>query len=499
MQSQWSHLVLIRGHVLHFVDDPARVGRFRALMAYQDGGLCIMDGHIFACRRWTDLLDELPHQIDLSADIWNQLKHLNDSRQSSTRLQKKWTIAPAAETGRTVQHIDYFDYGTCLVMPGLIDGHVHYAQTRVTGSYGCALLDWLNRYTFPEETRFADPEYAAASARHFIQQMVRHGTTTAAIFATVHPQSVDAILSAAQELQLRILSGKVMMDRHAPADLCDVAEQSAAESAALMERWHGVGRLRYCVTPRFAPTSTPLQLQLAGELYASRPDVHVQSHLAENHDEIDWVRQLYPAYEHYLGVYAAHGLIGPRSIFGHCLHLSEAEIHLMRDTGTAAAFCPSSNLFLGSGLFDFQRLHAAGIPIALATDVGGGTSLSLWRTLGDAYKVMQLQQQSLDAWQGIYQATLGAAKALYLDKFIGNFEPGKEADLVVIDPTGTTDLAWRLEGCDDLAEQLFAVMSMGDERCVVATHILGRCVYASDDRAIHANQARVQSTPECIA
>lgn len=432
-----SHLIL--GQVLHFLSDPGEHDAPDSYQHFPDGALWVLDGQIAAV---------------------------------GPRAQVEAAIPPA-----TRAHTRHHDYGQQLILPGLVDTHCHYPQSGIIASFGRQLLDWLNDYTFPAETAFADPAVASRSARYFVDRMLAHGTTTASVFATVHAVSVDALMAEADQRRLRLLTGKVMMDRHAPPALCDTVASAERECVDLIERWHGKGRLRYCVTPRFAPTSTPAQLALAGALYQSRPDLHVQSHLAENLDEIAWVRALFPDSQDYLDVYARHGLLGPRSIYGHCIHLSPREIRQMADTGTAAAFCPTSNLFLGSGFFNHAAAVDAGIQVGLATDVGGGTSFSLIRSLDEAYKVSQVHRRPLPPLRAWYLATLGGARALYLDGHIGNFAPGKEADFVVLDPHATPELAFRLENGADLAQTLFALQTLGDERCVRATHILGECAY----------------------
>ncbi|MEC7119678.1 MAG: guanine deaminase, partial [Pseudomonadota bacterium] len=375
--------------------------------------------------------------------------------------------------------LEMIDYRGKLIMPAFIDTHCHYPQSKVIGSYGRQLLDWLNDYTFPTEASFTDPQICADTADYFIQRLLAHGTTTASVFATVHPHSVDAFMQRAEQYNLRMLCGKVLMDRNSPDNLRNSAEQSAQDSADLIERWHGRARLRYSITPRFAPTSTPTQLQLAGELFHSRSDLHVQSHLSENKHEIAWVQSLFPERLDYLDVYDHYGLTGARSIYAHGIHLSAREQQAMREDGTAVAFSPTSNLFLGSGFFDYAQMTEQGIRVGLATDVGGGTSFSLIRTLADAYKVSQVHERPTSALRGWYLATLGGARALYLDEFIGNFETGKEADFVVLDFERLPELAFRLAGVTDLTEHLFAFTILGDERCIQATYAMGQPVYVS--------------------
>jgi len=434
---------LVRGQVLHFLRDPGEHDSADSYQYFPDGALWIEDGHIADLGPYTELIARLPPERLSSAEV--------------------------------------FDYSGKMVLPGLIDTHCHYPQAGIIASFGRQLLDWLNDYTFPAEATFADPAVAEAAADYFVGRMLAHGTTTASVFSTVHAVSVDAFMGAAQRQNLRILTGKVMMDRNAPDRLLDTVASAERDNLALIERWHGKGRLRYSIMPRFAPTSSPEQLALAGELFASHPDLHVQSHLAENLNEIAWVGELFPHCRDYLDVYQRYGLLGPRSIYGHCIHLAPVEIEVMAKTGTAAAFCPTSNLFLGSGLFDLAAMSSADIRIGLATDIGAGTSFSLIRTLGEAYKVSHLQQQPLSPLRAWFLATLGGARALYLDEFIGNFQPGKEADFVVLDPRATPELDYRLKNSDhrieNLSERLFAMMILGDERCVVATHVMGKVAF----------------------
>jgi len=371
-------------------------------------------------------------------------------------------------------------YPDALILPGLIDTHIHYAQTRVIGSYGAQLLDWLNRYTFPAERRFADPAYCAETAAFFIAELFRNGTTTAVVYPTVHACSVDAICAAAEAHAMRLLTGKIMMD-DGPEGLCDTVESGYRDSKALIERWHGRGRIGYAITPRFAVTSSGTQLEAAGALLAEHPDCWLQTHLSENHAEIRTVAERFPEARDYLDVYDRAGLLGPRSLFGHAIHLSPAERQRLSETGSIAVFCPTSNLFIGSGLFDLAAMRdpAAPVRVALATDVGGGTSYSLLRTTAEGYKVLQLQGQSWPAFDAFYAMTLGNARALGLEAEIGTLEPDSHADLVVLEPAATPALAHRLEALDDdaLDERLFALLTMGDDRAVAATYVAGRKVH----------------------
>ena len=350
---------------------------------------------------------------------------------------------------------------------------MHYPQTDIIASHGEQLLEWLEKYTFPAERRFADPAHAAEVAGFFCDELLRNGTTTAAAFATVHPASVEALFEAAQQRRMRLITGKVLMDRNCPDFLRDTAETGYADSQALIERWHNRDRLLYAITPRFAPTSTPAQMALAGRLFREHPGVFLQSHLAENRAEVAWVAQLHPEARSYLDVYERAGQLGMRALFAHCLWLDDSDRRRMAERGAAMSFCPTSNLFLGSGLFDLARARALGVRVGLGTDVGGGTSLSMLQTLNEAYKVLQLGGQSLSAASGFYLATLGGAHSLYLDDRIGNFAPGKEADFVVLDPRATPLLARRSAACTTLEERLFVLMMLGDDRAVAATYVMG--------------------------
>lgn len=360
------------------------------------------------------------------------------------------------------------------IIPGLIDCHVHFSQVDIIASYGEQLLDWLSRYAYPEEARFADADHARSVANFFLDELLRNGTTTALVFTTVFPQSVDAIFEAAQERNMRLIAGKVLMDRGCPDGLSDDAESAYSDSKELIERWHGKGRLGYAITPRFALTSSEAQLEAAGRLAAEYPDTWVHTHLAENQEEVDQIATQFPWSRSYLDVYDRYGLIRERSMFAHCLHLDATDRALMADKGGAAAFCPTSNLFLGSGLFDLKSMSDAGISVGLATDVGGGTSLSLLRTMNEAYKVLRLQGQSLPASRAFYLATLGAAKALGLEDRIGNLQVGKEADFVVLDADGSNMTARRARSTTSIDELLFALMFLGDDRNIAATYLQGK-------------------------
>ncbi len=383
-------------------------------------------------------------------------------------------LGPAEEVLKAIpEGTEVEDLTGKLIVPGLIDCHVHYSQLDIIASYGEQLLDWLNRYAYPAEASFADADHAREVADVFRDELLRNGTTTAMVFATVFPQSVDAIFAAAERRGMRLIAGKVLMDEMCPDELSDTPESAYAESKALIERWHGKGRLGYAITPRFALTSSEAQLREAGRLASEYPDVWVHTHLAENTEEVDQIAKQFAWSRSYLDVYDHFDLLRKRSVFAHCLYLDEQDRKLMADKGGAGAFCPTSNLFLGSGLFDLQSMVDAGVNVGLATDVGGGTSLSLLQTMNEAYKVLHLQQQSLPASRALHLATLGAAKALDLDARIGNFEAGKEADFIVLDATGSSITARRAQTTTSVDEQLFALIFLGDDRNVAATYLQG--------------------------
>jgi guanine deaminase len=369
--------------------------------------------------------------------------------------------------------IDIVDHRDKLIIPGMIDCHVHFPQTDIIASYGEQLLDWLNRYAYPAEQKFADANHAAEVADFFVDELLRNGTTTALVFATVHPQSVDAIFDKALQVNMRLLSGKVLMDRNCPEALRDDANSGYEDSLKLIDKWHGKGRLNYAITPRFAVTSSETQLAEAGRLAREHSDVYVHTHLAENNDEVELIATQFPWSRSYLDVYEHFGLLRERSVFAHCLYLDEQDRQSMADHGGAIAFCPTSNLFLGSGLFDLRKAANKSIPVGLGTDVGGGTSLNMLRTASEAYKVLHLQDQALPPFDALYLATLGGARALCLEDKIGNLERGKEADFIVLDSGATSITSRRLNTSDDVAEKLFALIMLGDDRCVAATYLMG--------------------------
>lgn len=373
---------------------------------------------------------------------------------------------------------------TSLILPGFIDTHVHYPQLPMIAAHGEQLIDWLQKHAYPVEERFRDEAYARAVAREFLQQCLRAGTTTAMVYCTVFQQSVDAFFEEAARLNLRMIAGKVLMDRDAPAGLLDTPARAYDESKALIWRWHDRGRLLYAVTPRFAVTSSPAQLEMAGALWQEHPGTYLQTHLSETRDEVAWVRRLYPERRDYLDVYDHYGHVGPRAVFGHGVHLDEREFDVLHERGAAIAHCPTSNLFLGSGLFHWGLAKRRGRPVrlGLGTDVGAGTSVSLVQTLNETYKVAQLRGFSLSAAHAFYLATLGGAAALYLDSVVGAIAPGREADLVVLDLLSTPLIELRMRRCEDILEALFVQMILADERATLATYVAGRLAYRRDAR-----------------
>ena len=360
-------------------------------------------------------------------------------------------------------------------MPGFVDTHLHSAQIDVIGSWGTQLLDWLRTHTFPAEQRMADPAHAVAVSEAFLDALLARGTTAACVFPTVHAGSVDALFDAARRRGMRLVTGKVLMDRHAPPALCDASVEAAErECRALIERWHGRGRLAYAVTPRFAPTSSPAQLAMAGRLLASAPGLYQQTHVAENLQEVAWVRELFPQARSYLDVYARAGLVHERSIFAHGIWLDDADRALLHERGALIAFCPGSNLFLGSGLFDWHAACRAGVAVGIGSDVGGGPSLSMRRTLLDAYRVQAMAGRRVTAFALLHAATRGAARALRLDHELGVLDPGRHADVTVWS-WGVDAVAQRRQAvARDLHERLFAWLTLGDEADLVETWIAGR-------------------------
>jgi guanine deaminase len=377
--------------------------------------------------------------------------------------------------------ISIIDYRGKLLVPGFIDTHIHFPQTQIIGSYGEQLLTWLRNYTFPEEGKFKDPEYAKVMAKFFIEELFRNGSTTAMVFGTVHPHSIDILFEEAQKYNMRLVAGKVMMDRNAPEYLLDTPQQSYDDSEALINKWHDTGRFKYAITPRFAPTSSHEQLEMIGALHKKYPTTYLQTHLSENKDEITWVKELFPLQKNYLDVYHFYEIVNSRSVFGHGIYLEESEYKLLSEAGATIAFCPSSNLFLGSGLFNLAKAESHGINVSIASDVGAGTSFSMLKTLHEAYKVALLQGRKLTFIECFYMATLGNARCLQLDHLIGNFDTGKEADFMVLDLGVTPLQKLRQSRAKTLEEKLFGLLILGDERNIYATYVDGKLVYSKGE------------------
>ena len=388
------------------------------------------------------------------------------------------TTAPKWPNSLSLKH-----FKNSLIMPGFIDTHVHYPQYRVIASYGTSLLDWLNTYTFVEEQKFSDLDYATTVAELFLDELIKNGTTTAMTFCSSYKQSVDVFFTAAEKRKLRMIAGKVMMDRNAPEGLCDSPQNSYIDSKSLIDKWHNKARLSYAVTPRFAPTSTSDQLEQAAKLLKEYPNtsdtkgVLLQTHLNENDDEIEWVKELYPESKNYFDVYDSHDLAGINSVFGHCIHNTDEEYRAMADSGSKVVLCPRSNLFLGSGLFEIDKLEDFKIEMALASDVGGGDSFSMFQVMNEAYKICRLNDYNLDPVKAFYLTTLAAAKVLNMDDSIGNFEVNKEADFIVLDLSATVLITEKLKVAKDINDILFSLMTLGDDRLIKEVYILGQAIY----------------------
>ena len=358
------------------------------------------------------------------------------------------------------------DYGDALISAGFVDAHMHYPQTGIIASWGKQLIDWLNTYTFPEEARFCDPDYAAEVAGRTLDLALAHGTTTLASFCTVHPTSVDAFFAAAATRDMAVIAGKTCMDRNAPDTLRDTAQSAYDDSKSLLEKWHGVGRAQYAITPRFSPTSTPDQLKALGALWTEHPDCLMQTHLSEQKAEIEWVHDLFPNARDYLDTYEAFGLLGPKGLYGHAIHLEPREIDRLREVGAAVVHCPTSNTFIGSGLFDLMGLARAGLRIGLATDTGGGSSFSMLRTMAAAYEIGQLRGVAMHSSQLMWLATEGAAQALHANNQIGGLKVGRMADITVLNLRSTAAIAQRFAQAKDIWDAVFSTIMMGDDRAV---------------------------------
>ena len=423
-----------RGEMLHFLADPCKVAEADSYQYFEDGLLVIVDGKVEKIGEAETLIKNLSPEVEIT------------------------------------------HYKTGLIMPGFIDTHVHYPQTEMIASYGEQLLEWLENYTFPAEREFSDEEHGKRVAEFFLTQLLQAGTTTALVFGTVHKQSIDAFFSIAEKKNLRMICGKVLMDRNCPDYLSDTAESGYQDSKTLIEKWHNRDRLQYAITPRFAPTSTSEQLKKAGELLNEYPSVYMQTHLCENKSEIEWVKQLFPDSKNYLDVYDENNLLGRRSVFAHGVHLHDEECKRLSVTGSALSFCPSSNLFLGSGLFNLAQAKAHDVNVSFGSDIGAGTTFSMLSTINEGYKTQQLRGDKLSPYDSFYMATLGGAVALDLEGTIGNFLEGNEADFIVLDYHATPLMSRRIGHCKNLTEKLFILSMLGDERHVSDTYILGNRV-----------------------
>ncbi len=385
-----------------------------------------------------------------------ELKSLNDIRKRTSEI---------------------YDFSDCFIFPGFIDAHIHSVQTGVIASYGKELLGWLKNFIFPNERHFANKEYALKHTRFFIEELLRNGTTTAAVFPSIHKESVDALFEIACDYNMRIIAGKTCMNRNAPDYLIESSEESYKLSKSLIEKWHGKARLNYALTPRFAITSTPKAMEAASFLLKEFQDLYVQTHISENKREMTVVNNVYPKNHHYLDVYDSFGLLTKRTLLAHGIYLEDKELQRIAETGASIVHCPSSNLFLGSGLFSLRKVREYGIPVAIGSDIGAGTSFSMLQNLNEAYKIAALQNININPFEALYLITLGGARALSLDKMIGNFEPGKEADFIVIDPSNIPLLKYRLNEASSLEEILFALIMLGDERIIKATILMGETVF----------------------
>ena len=421
---------LLRGRILSFHRRPNGLGDTESYSYREDGGLLIDGGMIIAAGDYAD-------------------------------------VAKANPDAKIVDHRPH------LMMAGFIDPHLHFPQMQVIASFGTRLIEWLNTYTFPEEMRFADKAHADRIAGQLFTTFIANGTTTAAAYCTSHLNSVDAFFEAAEVRNMRMIAGKVLMDRNAPDGLLDTPQSAYDDTLALAVKWHNRGRALYAITPRFAITSTPDQMEAAQALVKALPDCYVQTHLGETPEEITFATSLYPNERDYTGIYESYGLLGEKTLLGHCIHLTEREVEVITETQSVAVSCPTSNLFLGSGLFPRQRLLNHKVRIGLATDIGGGTSYSMLRTLDEFYKVLQLGREVHDPLNAFYQITLGNAESLGLAAKIGTLDAGTEADIVVLNAGATPPMALRMERVSTLAEELFILQTMGDDRSVVETYVAG--------------------------
>lgn len=422
---------LLRGRLLTFHTDPGDGTDPSAYTYVEDGALLLRDGLILA-----------------SGD--------------------HGVVAPQSPEAKVIDHRPY------LLMAGFIDTHIHFPQAQVVASWGSQLLDWLNGYVFPQEARFSDPDHAARIATGFFDLLTDHGTTTAVAYCSVHASSAEAYFSEAARRNMRMIGGKVLMDRNAPDNLRDTPQSGYDDSKALIADWHGLGRLGYAISPRFAITSSPEQLEMAGVLAHEHPECHIQTHLSENHDEIAFATALYPAAKDYLHIYEGYGLLTDKMLLGHCIHLSEREVATLAETHAHPVFCPTSNLFLGSGCYDDARMRTAGVTGAIATDIGAGTSYSMLQTLNEGYKILQLQSQKLHPLRAFDWITRHNAAVLGLSDRIGTLDAGTEADIVVLDARATPAMALRMARAETFEEELFVLQIMGDDRAIAQTYVAGK-------------------------
>jgi guanine deaminase len=419
---------ILRGRVLTFVSEPQGLDDTASYRYLEDGAVVIADGKVVALEDFD---------------------------------------------GVELADAEIIDHRPHLILPGFIDTHLHYVQSQMIASYAGSLLEWLNNYTFVEEQKFSQQGHAGSVAGAFYDELIRNGTTTAVAYCSSHPRSVDAYFAEAEKRNMLMVGGKVMMDRNAPDALCDTAQSSYDDTKALIARWHGRGRGLYAISPRFAITSTPEQMEMARALVAEHPACYVQTHLSENDAEIKFSMELYPHAKDYTGIYEDYGVLGPKTLIGHCIHLNHRETRVLAETKSVAVFCPTSNLFLGSGLFDRERMMMAGVRIGVASDIGGGTSYSMLRTLDEGYKVSQLRGQRLTPFNSFYMMTLGNARALSLEGTIGTIEAGCAADLVVLNASATPAMALRMSTVSALYEELFLLQTLGDDRSIAEVYVAG--------------------------
>lgn len=425
---------LLRGRTLSFLRWPETIDDHAAYRYEEDGGLLLRDGKIVAAGAYAEV---------------------------------------AKQAGEGVEVIDHRPH---LLLPGFIDAHMHFPQMQILASYGAELLEWLNTYTFPEETKFENAQHGRRIARLFLDEVIRHGTTTVAAYCSVHKSSADAFFAESHGRNMLNIAGKVMMDRNAPDGLIDTPQSGYDDTRALIGEWHGKGRQHYAITPRFAITSTPEQMEMAGALAREFPHLHIQTHLSENHAEIAFTQELYPWSKDYTDVYEHYGLMGSKTLLGHCIHLSEREADALSAAGSIAVFCPTSNLFLGSGLFPYQRMRSRenAVRIATATDVGGGTNYSMLRTMDEGYKIIALQSEKLNPFQSFWQITRGNAEALSIADKVGTLDVGTDADIIVLDAGATPVTRLRMETVRTLAEELFLLQTVGDDRAIREVYIAGK-------------------------